>query len=50
MQISVTNEVKSRARIDETKLETTKEVREILKISLIQVQHEGDEEKNVQRN
>jgi hypothetical protein len=45
LQISVAHEVQSRARTDAMNLETTKEVKEILEISLNQVQLERDEEK-----
>jgi oligoendopeptidase F len=45
LQISVMHEVQSRARTYAMNLETTKEVKEILEISLNQVQLERDEEK-----
>jgi hypothetical protein len=45
LQISVTHEVQSRARIDAMKLETTKEVKEVLYIALKEVQLERDKEK-----
>jgi hypothetical protein len=44
------NEVQSRARIDVTNLETTKEVKEILEISLNQVHLEREEEKQCGEN
>jgi hypothetical protein len=48
--MSVAHEVQSRARTDVTKLETTKEEKEILEISLKEVQLKRDEEKQCKRN
>jgi hypothetical protein len=43
--MSITQEVQSRARMDATNLETTKEEKEVLEISLKEVQIECEEEK-----
>jgi hypothetical protein len=50
LQMSVAKEVQSRARTYATNLETTKEEKEVLEISLKEVQIERDEEKQCAEN
>jgi hypothetical protein len=45
LQMSVAQEVQSRARMDATNLETTREAKEVLETVLTEVQLEHEEEK-----